>query len=124
MSLDTGAMLPSELQGSSRQKVNPEVWAVAAFLAALVGLGVSFIKDKRGWTGGAIAGAAGAVALLLLKLKIDNDVAREGEGLLEVHYAMGYGLALIVFVAAAALHGYFLLEAKKQSAGGSGRVQP
>jgi hypothetical protein len=124
MDMGTGSGLSQALQGSSRQKVGPELWAIAAFLAAAVGLGVSFIKDKRRWLGGTIASGIGAVALLVLKLKIDHDIAREGEGLLEAQYAIGYCLALLVFVGAAALHGYFLIEEKKRASGGWSGVQP
>ena len=132
-SMGMGTGLPPELRSSSeRRKVGPELWAVAAFLTAIAGLAISFIKDRRGWIGGVIAGSVGAVMLLLLKLKIDNDVVREGrklgrefgKGLLEVQYATGYHLALLVFIGAAALHGYFLLEAKKQRRRGLGGVLP
>jgi tetratricopeptide (TPR) repeat protein len=113
----TGMKLPPELRNPSRgqDKVDPELWAVAAFLAAVGGLAVSFVKDKRGWIGGTIAGSAGVVMLLLLKMKIDNDLVREGQGLLQAQYALGYYLAVLVFLGAAALHGFFLLESKKQT---------
>ncbi|MBN1507588.1 MAG: hypothetical protein JW955_12120 [Sedimentisphaerales bacterium] len=113
MGMGAGMELPPELRNPSDQKVDPELWAVVAFAAAVVGVVISFVKDKRGWIGGVAAGAVGAVALLLLKLKIDGEVAREGEGLLQVQYAAGYCLALVVLVGAAALHGYFLLAAQE-----------
>jgi hypothetical protein len=124
LGVGAGIELPPELRNPSDQKVDPEPWAITAFAAAIVGLAISFVKDKRGWMGGAIASAVGVVALLLLKMKMDNDVAREGQGILDVQYAVGYSLALLVFVGAAALHGYFLLVAKMQPKRGWSGILP
>jgi len=105
--------LPPEWRNLPPPKVDPEFWAITAFAAAIVGLALSFIKNRKGWIGGVIVGVLGTAALLLLKGKIGDDIAREGRGLLEVRYAIGYGLAMIALAGAAALHGYFLLGGKK-----------
>ncbi len=114
----------AELQGfgdmrdASREKVNPEPLAILALVIAIVGVAVGFRKDKKGRIASIAAGAAGAVVLLLLKLKIDNEVATEGEGLLEVAYGSGYYLAFLFLIGAAALHVWLFLETKRPSQGG------
>jgi uncharacterized membrane protein len=104
-----------ESRRAVRDRVDPEPFAILAFLLAAAGLGVGFLRDKRGWIGGCIAGAAGILALLLLKMKIDNDVLREGEGVLQVEYGIGFYLAFLVFLCAAALNVFLFLDAKKQA---------
>lgn len=122
--LVAGTRVPSGdldvLGGTSRatqQRIGPELLAIVAFVSAVVGLVMAIKKGTPRWVGGLVAGAVGALALLGLKVRIDNAVLREGEGLLSAEYGSGFYLAGLAFVCAAAVSGYLLLEAKKQ--GGS-----
>ena len=110
-----------ETPHASQQRVGPELLAVVAFVSAVAGLVVGLKKGRLRWVGGVIAGAVGALALLGLKVRIDDAVLREGEGLLSAEYGGGFYLAVLAFVCAAVLSGYFLVEAKKQ--GGPQRVR-
>ena len=103
----------------AQQRVGRELWAILAFLSAAAGLVAFALKDQRRYLGGCIAGAVGVLALLLLKLRIDDAVLREGEGVLQATYGGGYYLAMLVFACAAALHGYLLWEAKQPPGGKS-----
>jgi len=98
---------------AAQQRVGRELWAILAFLSAGAGLAGLALKDKRRYLGGAITGAVGALALLLLKLRIDEAVLSEGEGMLRAEYGGGYYLAMLVLAGAAGLHGYLLWEAKQ-----------
>jgi hypothetical protein len=98
---------------SAQQKVGREFWAILAFLSAGAGLVAFALKGQRRYLGGAIAGGAGVLALLLLKLRIDDAVLKEGEGVLQATYGGGFYLAMLVFACAAALHGYLLWDAKQ-----------
>jgi len=98
---------------SAQQKVGRELWAILAFLSAGAGLAGFALKGQRRYLDGAIAGGVGVLALLLLKLRIDDAVLSEGEGMLRAEYGGGYYLAMLVFASAAALHGYLLWEAKQ-----------
>jgi len=99
--------------GAAQQRVGRELWAILAFLSAGAGLAGLALKDQRRYLGGGIAGAVGVLALLLLKLRIDDAVLSEGEGMLRAEYGGGYYLAMLVFACAAALHGYLLWDAKQ-----------
>jgi len=99
--------------GAAQQRVGRELWAILAFLSAGAGLAGLALKDQRRYLGGAIAGAVGVVTLLLLKLRIDDAVLSEGEGMLRAEYGGGYYLAMLVFACAAGLHGYLLWDAKQ-----------
>jgi len=94
----------TDMFGGQQQKkdVKPEPLAALALAAAVGGLLLSFGGAKtRILT--VIAGAAGAVLLLMLKMKIDRDLTKmaEGQGLIQVSYGAAFILAIILFIVAA-----------------------
>ena len=105
--------VPSAFGGTDVKKVNPEIFAIMAFLTAVVGLCLSFLKAKAGIITAAAMGVLGAAFLLLLKGKIDKDVLREGEGLLQVDYQFGFWLAFLLFLCALGMNVYFMSGIKK-----------
>jgi len=80
----------SQLAQAGKSRVSPEPLAVAALLGLLGGAALA-ASDRRGkrLASGAL-GLAAFLLLLLLKLKLDAEVAREGQGLLHVAYGAGY----------------------------------
>jgi hypothetical protein len=83
-----------------KKEVDPDPLTALAGLCALVGLGMSFIGARLA-IAPAIAGAAGAVCLLLMKSRMDDQVLAKGQGMLQVNYEIGYSLALILLFAGA-----------------------
>lgn len=96
-------------------KTNREVLAILAFLVAIGGLGMSFLKGRSGILGPAIAGAVGTILLLILSAKLNNDILREGEGLLRLDYRIGFYLTLLLFLSAIGVNGYSMLPSKISS---------
>jgi len=96
-----------------QSRVDPEGWAVLAFVAGIAGLVLSFARSA---ILPAICAAAGFLATLFLKLKIDNDIATEAEGIVQVEYKIGYWLVLLGFLGAAALNA-FLSSQREQDSG-------
>jgi hypothetical protein len=84
------------------KKVPGESLALAALGAAVAGLLLS-VGRRATRTLTAIAGAAGALLLLLLHNKVDQDVLRSGGGMLTLDFAPPYYLAVAMFVAGAVL---------------------
>jgi hypothetical protein len=69
----------------------------AAFALGMCALGVLLSLNAWGTVGGvsaALAGAAGAIALLSFKTMSDDEVLRLGHGVIRVQYELGYYLAL------------------------------
>lgn len=94
-----------EMMGPAKAKrVGGEPLAVAAFVCALVGLALSFVKGPRQTVIRAVLGAIGAFALLLLKWKLDNQILKQGEGMLHAEYETGFWLALFLYFAATVLN--------------------
>ena len=87
--------------------------ALLAFLAALVGLAVGFIRKKMTAIFSLIIALLGTVFLILLKINMDSDVALNGEGIMNLEYQTGYWLTIILFIAAAVAHWFIYNEKKK-----------
>ncbi len=99
------------------QRVSAEPLAIFGFLCAIVGFSVSFLKGRKSPVALAITGAAGSILLLLLKAKIDNDVLREGRGILQLSYDMGFWLAFFLFLSVAALNAFLFFSAGQRRFG-------
>lgn len=78
--------------------------ARAAFALGMCVLGVLLLKaaGTARRIPAALAGAAGAIALLSFKTTLDDEVLRQGHGVIRVQYEFGYYLALVALASAAA----------------------
>jgi hypothetical protein len=77
-----------------------ELFAILALISAIIGLVACLIRHKVAFFTRVISGIAGIAFLVLLKLKIDNNIFDEGQGILQVNYLIGYWLTLLAFVTA------------------------
>lgn len=96
-------------------KINSEPLAIFAFLAAIVGLVVGFLKIKYLSLFNVIISVVGAVLLFMLKNKIDNDVISEGNGMIEIGYGFGYWASLLLFMVSAVIQGLIYNQGKRNS---------
>lgn len=106
---------PGDMFGRTKresERVAPEPLAILALAVTLIGLGISFPKSRKTAIAPAIAGAAAAIFFLLLKNQIDNEVLREGEGVIQVEYNFGFWLAFL-FSILAVISNLFLFMKKE-----------
>jgi hypothetical protein len=96
-------------------KTYREVLAIFAFLVAIGGLGVSFLGNRKGIWGPAIAGAIGAILLLMLSTKLNDSILREGGGLFQLEYRIGFYLTLVLFLSAIGVNVYSMMPGKMSS---------
>jgi len=94
------------------QKVKGEALAVFTLLSAIVGLALCFIKDKGRTLGVIVSSGVGIATILLLKLKLDGDILREGRGIIQLSYGAGYYLILISFLSTIGINVYYGCEGK------------
>jgi hypothetical protein len=97
---------PQMFGAPKNQRVDPEPLAILAFLAAAGGLGLSFLKGKKGPGASAVLSALAVIFLLALKSGIDSDALRQGQGMVEVHYETGFYLSLVLLLAAVGANAY------------------
>lgn len=84
-------------------RIEPQPYASLALACAVLGLLVGFVRARPARLGNAVLGGGGAAALLLLRQEIDNEVLREGRGLITVEYQPGFWIVLLLFLAALAV---------------------
>ncbi len=114
-----GESVVKEDRGDSKT-VPAEPMAIALAGSAVAGLLLSLAKSKSGNIGATAAGILGLAFLLLLKLKIDNEVLKEGEGAIQVQYGSGFWLVLLVLIVTIGLNVYLGYLVGKGSATRSG----
>jgi hypothetical protein len=106
--MGTTTQQPQLFGRSQAKQVDPEPGASLAGVCVIAGLGLSFLVllDIRTDIGSAIAGAAGVVALLLMRSGMDDQIAKRAQGMVQVSYEFAFNLALLLLASAAALNGY------------------
>ena len=99
ISLVTGSELKSHdmISGveTKGEKIPSSAWAIIAFGAAIVGLGVFLIKEKREALIGTGAGAIGFGSLFILQFAIKSAIEKKAEGALQTDFQFAYWGALI-----------------------------
>ena len=106
---------PSPMGGPpQRNQISGEPLATGALLCATIGIATSFLKPKKSAIIPAVSGGLGVLSLLFLKSKLEDDVLRQGTGMLMIDFQTGYWLAFFLFAGATAINGYrFSLKAAK-----------
>lgn len=108
-----GSAASAQMLGDMKQEqADPAPLAGLAFVCGVLGLGLGFVRRRRGAIAPAACGALGAVLLLLLKSKIEGAMAAEGQGIIRVEYEMGFYALVTLFLAAVALNIFFAMREK------------
>jgi len=82
------------------EKIPASMWAIIAFGAAIVGLVIYLIKEKREALIGTAAGAIGFLSLIFLQIVVNSSIQEKGQGQIETSFQFGYWLALLAFFVA------------------------
>ncbi|MGA2570260.1 MAG: hypothetical protein ABSF23_07040 [Terracidiphilus sp.] len=90
----------------------PEPFAVIALVAALLSLVLTFTEERTGRFSPGVGAVACAVSLMIWKFTADQDVLKNGFGIITVEWRWGFWLAFAVALAAAAVS---FLPAKQAS---------
>jgi hypothetical protein len=84
------------------QDSSPNVWAILAFSAALLGVGLSLIPRPVGPILAILLGVIGGVLLFVLRANVAGDLPAQARPFIEVRTEYGFWLALVFLVLAAA----------------------
>jgi hypothetical protein len=99
---------PEVLGRAPKEKVDVEVMATIAGLCALGGLLLSFVRGQTLIP--AMVSAVGAMSLFLMKARLDQRVAQQGQGMLQVNYEVGYWLEILLLIAGTAWNAYRYIQ--------------
>lgn len=94
---------------------HPEPLAIIAFAASAIGLVFTLAKGRASTIFSVGCGATGFLALLLLKVKVDADVLKQGQGVFSADYRFGFWVALLFFASILATNGYLLFKSAIES---------
>jgi hypothetical protein len=89
------------------QKAKGEALAVIALLSTIAGLILCFSRNKTKSLLLIGASGLGTIMLLLLKLKLDGDISRQGQGMVQLSYGAGYYLTLLSLLSVIGINGYY-----------------
>ena len=105
MDLVTGTTIEAKDPFTGRSKTpertKPEPLAGLAVVAAVAALGLSFMAGRTGRTFAGIGAIVSALALLAMKLKVEDNLAERGKGMFALQWEVGFWLSLLVGIAAA-----------------------
>ena len=99
-----GEMNSSDEMGTDEKKeIESQPLALFAFVAAIIGLIISFFKMRITALSNIVVSVAGVVFLLLLKVSLDGDADLNvsGQNVITLDYQFAYWLCIILFIAAA-----------------------
>lgn len=109
LQLATGTEIDQKdpFSGEVQKKPIPrETTILLVLVCAAAATGLCFVTGKAGKLFPAIAGGIGFVLMLVAKSRFDNDILKEGQGVLSVGYAIGFILVCIFLLAGAVICGF------------------
>ncbi|HEX2030951.1 MAG TPA: hypothetical protein VHL78_06080 [Actinomycetota bacterium] len=107
---ETPAQTEAEADG------RPDVYAVVAFAAAVLGIGLSFLRRPLGPILAVGLGLLGAIFLFLLRSRLTGQIPAQARAFIEVRTEYGFWLALLFFLAAAGWGVYRLVAPREPAA--------
>lgn len=109
LQLATGTTIESPNLGTGavkKEKIAPDVRAMGALGAVVVGLVVSLSKLKWRYMGVMVFSLVGLACNMLLKAEIDNQLISKGSGMFQASYGVGFYGSLVLFLATIAAGWY------------------
>lgn len=84
------------------EKIDPNIWAILAFLSAIGGVAVFYKKLRNESFIGTAAGIIGFVSLLLLRQAIKRKIEQQGGGMvqIEIDFVFAYWVSILAFLVA------------------------
>ena len=112
LQLATGTSIhtPEMFGPSQTREFQRETLAILTLLSVLIAAVAAIVKGKAGLQVAAGAGGAAVLFQLLLKAKLDSDLTREGQGLLQLEYQFGFWIVMLMSASAAVMAVYSLLS--------------
>lgn len=110
--LATGTTLvqPQAFGPPHTQKIDADPFAAIAFFCAILGGAISLVGHRLAGAA-ALSGGAGALSLVIMRSRLDDQLQTQGQGLAKATYETGFTLAIISLIAGVAWNMYFSLRA-------------
>ena len=112
LAIGTTVEQPQMFGPPQKQKVDPDPFAALAGLCAVIGMASSFTGTGTAIVQ-AICGALGSLSLFLMKSRMDDQILKQGRGMLQVNYETGFSFALVLLIAGAAWNAFLFSQRKR-----------
>lgn len=99
-----------------KQKIPSEKWVVFTLICAAAASLLCFVTGAAGKLLPALLGVGGFICMLVVKKRFDDQMLKEGQGLLTIEYGLGFIATCILLLLGAAICGYHYNQAKKEAA--------
>lgn len=109
--LATGTTLrePQPFGPPQTQKIDPDLFAAVTGLCAIGGVGLSLIGRRlAGAT--AATGGVGAVSLLVMRFRLDDQLQKQAGGMASATYETGFTVAVLLLIAGAVWNAYLFRQ--------------
>lgn len=97
---------------SKQEKINPQLYVILALICIVAGIILSFVKGRIGSLTTSIAGVAGFILIILQKFKLETELVKQSQGLIQIDYLLGFYLTLIFLLSAVAVNIYSLIRSE------------
>lgn len=97
------------------EKIPSQKWVAFAFTCAVAAAGLCFVSGPAGKLLPALLGVAGFACMIVVKKQFDDEMLKEGSGLLTIEYLPGFIATCVLLLAGAAVSGYHFNDAKKRA---------
>lgn len=96
---------PIDTDEPGNKSIPSNIWAILAFVEALVGLGIYLMRNKVQGLIGGIAGVSGAIFLLIMQIQLTNAVKEQGGGfaMIEAKFTLAFWGSLLALLVAGVL---------------------
>ncbi len=105
--LVTGTTIQAE---EEIETVNPNIFVLTAFIAAIAGFAVAFVKRREALVAGLILSVIGLGSLIYFYIDLTNDIPGEGKFIIVISLSIGYYLASLGLLLSGAFYGYALAQ--------------
>jgi len=116
--LATGTTIsqPQAFGPAQTQKVASDPFAAIAGFCGIAGVALSLIGRKMA-AGTAASGVLGAVSLIVLHSRLEDQIQKQSQGVAQVSFESGYTLALLFLIAGTAWNIYLFLQGRRSVTG-------
>jgi hypothetical protein len=107
---------PSDASSTDTQSedTDPELWAIIALAAAVIGIAIGFTKNRLRTVGSLAAAAVGFLSLIVLRMVLSGefDIPKEAQSIVAFQYRFGYWIVIVLFLLLGVAHGLTLRSPK------------
>lgn len=102
-------------KSSKNEGLKPQLYVILALVCVITGFVLTFIKNKITLISNVVVSILAFLFIVLQKIKLEEELVRKSQGLIQIDYLFGFYLTLILLVGTAGFHLYLMIYEKPAS---------